>query len=83
MNKLKVCKIVITSMNFALFIAAVVFSIVYGTTRIGAYTYAATGCFLLVAVLSITFLVLEKKFGKNTTNDEENVENDKNNKKED
>ena len=57
MNKLKIFKIVITSLNFVLCVIAMVFSILYGTTKIGAYTYAATGCFLVVAVLCVSLFL--------------------------
>lgn len=83
MNKLKIFKIIITSLNFALCVVAMVLSILYGTTKIGAYTYAATGCFLLVAVLCVTLLIVERKFGKNTFDAYENEEKDKNKEKKD
>lgn len=83
MNKLKIFKIVITSLNFVLCVIAMVFSILYGTTKIGAYTYAATGCFLVVAVLCVILLIVEKKFGKDTPDAYENEEKDKNKEKKD
>ncbi|MDE6583575.1 MAG: hypothetical protein K2K31_02895 [Clostridia bacterium] len=80
MNKLKICKIVVTSINFVLFVAAVVCSIIYGTTQNGVFTIAATSCLGLIAVSCVTLLILDKKLGKDVTNEEEN---DENNKKED